>query len=63
MAFPDFASPEQIWSSYDNFVFDADGVLWTGIDPVPRATELLGRLKEAGKRIFVVSNNSTKSSR
>lgn len=37
----------------------SSGLAW---NPVPGATELLARLKEAGKRIFVVSNNSTKSS-
>ncbi|KAG2191922.1 hypothetical protein INT46_011649 [Mucor plumbeus] len=46
---------------YDNFLFDCDGVLWEGthmFDGVPEAMELL---RSKGKRVFFVTNNSTKS--
>ena len=43
------------------FVFDCDGVIWKGdtlIDGVPETLEFL---KSKGKRLFFVTNNSTKS--
>ncbi|KAI9474154.1 MAG: HAD-like domain-containing protein [Benjaminiella poitrasii] len=46
---------------YDNFLFDCDGVLWEGnhvFDNVPESMKLL---REKGKHVFFVTNNSTKS--
>ena len=45
----------------DVFIFDCDGVIWKGdslIDKVPSVLEMLRKL---GKKIFFVTNNSTKS--
>lgn len=47
--------------SVDVFIFDCDGVIWRGdvvIDGVPAVLE---RLRSLEKRIFFVTNNSTKS--
>ncbi len=43
---------------YDAFLFDLDGVLYRGADPVPRAAEALARLRALGKRVAFVTNNS-----
>ena len=47
--------------SVETFIFDCDGVIWKGdslIDGVPAVLEML---RKAGKKIFFVTNNSTKS--
>lgn len=43
------------------FVFDVDGVLCRGEDPIPGAAEAIERLRRGGKRVIFISNNSTKS--
>ena len=43
---------------YDAFLFDLDGVLYRGSDPVPHAAEALTSLRAAGKGIAFVTNNS-----
>lgn len=43
---------------YDAFLFDLDGVLYRGADPVPAAAGSLARLRSMGKRIAFVTNNS-----
>ena len=43
------------------FVFDVDGVLCRGDDPIPRAAEAIERLRRGGKSVIFISNNSTKS--
>ena len=43
---------------YDAFLFDLDGVLYRGSAPVPHAAEALTSLREAGKGIAFVTNNS-----
>ena len=45
----------------DVFVFDCDGVVWKGDKLIPGVSETLEMLKAMGKRIFFVTNNSTKS--
>jgi len=47
-----------IADGYDAFLFDLDGVLYRGADPVPGAAESLARLRSIGKRIAFVTNNS-----
>ncbi|KAI8584723.1 hypothetical protein K450DRAFT_217692 [Umbelopsis ramanniana AG] len=47
--------------SYDNFLFDCDGVLWEGSNVFPNVREAMQLLRTKGKRIFFVTNNSTKS--
>ncbi|ORY50767.1 2-phosphoglycolate phosphatase [Rhizoclosmatium globosum] len=58
--------PEEIRAlldSVDTFLFDCDGVIWHGDNLIPNVAHVLERLREMGKRILFVSNNSTKSRR
>lgn len=53
--------PSELLDKADVFIFDCDGVIWKGdslIDGVPAVLEML---RKAGKKIFFVTNNSTKS--
>lgn len=55
------SNPEDLLSRTDTFIFDCDGVVWRGdslIDKVPATIEFL---RSIGKRVFFVTNNSTKS--
>ena len=47
-----------IADAYEAFLFDLDGVLYRGADPVPGAAESLTRLRSLGKGIAFVTNNS-----
>lgn len=42
-------------------LFDADGVLWNGPQAIPGSKETFNKLVEVGKRVFIITNNSTKS--
>ncbi|KAF1761084.1 hypothetical protein GCK72_009338 [Caenorhabditis remanei] len=58
----DRISKEELLANYDTFLFDADGVLWTGEIPVPGAIEWLNLLlDDKTKKVFVLTNNSTKT--
>jgi HAD superfamily hydrolase (TIGR01457 family) len=46
---------------YACFLLDLDGVLYRGDHPVHGASEALGRLREARKRIVFVTNNSSRT--
>lgn len=48
---------------YDNFLFDCDGVLWSGTSSLPGVASVLQKLRERGKRILFVTNNASKSRR
>ena len=48
---------------YDNFLFDCDGVLWSGPTVLPGVVSFFHKLRERGKRILFVSNNASKSRR
>jgi len=53
--------PAELLDKTDVFIFDCDGVIWKGdslIDGVPATLDML---RAAGKKIFFVTNNSTKS--
>ena len=50
-----------IADGYDTFLFDLDGVLYRGVDPVPGAPETVARLRALGKRIAFVTNNSSRT--
>ena len=43
---------------YDCFLFDLDGVLYRGDQPVPGAAEGLAGLRRRGKRVAFLTNNS-----
>jgi len=45
----------------DVFIFDCDGVIWRGDSLIDGIPETLAKLRAAGKRMFFVTNNSTKS--
>ncbi|KAG8557455.1 hypothetical protein GDO81_016638 [Engystomops pustulosus] len=51
----------QFLASVDTFLFDCDGVLWRGDEAVPGAPELVTGLRNSGKRVFYLTNNSTKT--
>lgn len=48
-------------ASMDTFIFDCDGVLWNEAGPLEGAVEVLEELRKLNKRIFFVTNNSSKS--
>jgi len=45
----------------DCFIFDCDGVIWKGDSLIPGVPAVLEKLRKLGKKIFFVTNNSTKS--
>lgn len=46
---------------FDYFLFDCDGVLWSGNHLLPGVCETLDMLRNQGKKVIFVTNNSTKS--
>ena len=59
-----FASQEDMramLAAYDAWVFDCDGTLWKGSELIAGCKEALQLLRDAGKRVIFVTNNSTKS--
>jgi phosphoglycolate phosphatase len=46
---------------FDAFVFDCDGVLWSGNRVIDGAGRTLASLAERGKKVFFVTNNSSKT--
>ena len=48
-------------SNIDHFIFDCDGVLWSGMTPVPQANRTIQMLRDMGKRVTFVTNNATKT--
>ena len=52
---------EEIMSSVDTFLFDCDGVIWHGDEAIQGAVKVISRLREQNKKVFFVSNNSTKT--
>jgi len=45
----------------DVFIFDCDGVIWRGDSVIPGIPETLDKLRALGKKMYFVTNNSTKS--
>ena len=45
-------------TNVDSVLFDCDGVLYRGTDPIPNAAEALSSLISAGKQIFFCTNNA-----
>lgn len=48
------------YAGVDTFLCDCDGVLWRGNDGVAGVAETVAAIKASGRRIFFVTNNSTK---
>jgi len=57
----DTARKDDIVANVDVFIFDCDGVIWRGDSLIDGVPETLAMLRDAGKRLFFVTNNSTKS--
>eukprot|EP00527_Entomoneis_sp_CCMP2396_P008424 CAMPEP_0198146362 /NCGR_PEP_ID=MMETSP1443-20131203/29045_1 /TAXON_ID=186043 /ORGANISM="Entomoneis sp., Strain CCMP2396" /LENGTH=356 /DNA_ID=CAMNT_0043810303 /DNA_START=217 /DNA_END=1287 /DNA_ORIENTATION=- len=51
----------ELLDQVDVFIFDCDGVIWRGDSLIPGIPETLEQLRQAGKKCFFVTNNSTKS--
>lgn len=47
--------------AYDVWLFDCDGVIWSGDDLIPGAVDALYKLRKRGKTIVFVTNNASKS--
>uniref|UniRef100_A0A7S2E285 Phosphoglycolate phosphatase n=1 Tax=Helicotheca tamesis TaxID=374047 RepID=A0A7S2E285_9STRA len=45
----------------DVFIFDCDGVIWRGDSVIEGIPDVLDKLRALGKKMFFVTNNSTKS--
>ncbi|MGC9003568.1 MAG: HAD-IIA family hydrolase [bacterium] len=43
------------------FIFDLDGVIYRETQPLPGAREIVQKLRERGKRVVFLTNNSTKT--
>ena len=50
-----------IADTYDAFLLDLDGVLFRGAEPVPGAADAVERLRETGKGVAFVTNNSART--
>ncbi|XP_042867918.1 glycerol-3-phosphate phosphatase-like [Penaeus japonicus] len=48
-------------NSFDTVLTDCDGVLWSGDVTIGQANEAVKKLQSLGKKVFYVTNNSTKS--
>jgi HAD superfamily hydrolase (TIGR01459 family) len=56
MSIPILAGVGAVAQSYDGFIIDIWGVLHDGMRPYPGVLDALERLKQAGKRVVVLSN-------
>ncbi|KAK1140519.1 p-nitrophenyl phosphatase [Aspergillus melleus] len=57
----DGAGIREFLDKFDVFLFDCDGVLWSGDHLFPGTNETLELLRSRGKQVVFVTNNSTKS--
>mmetsp|Transcript_14586 Transcript_14586/g.20614 ORF Transcript_14586/g.20614 Transcript_14586/m.20614 type:complete len:371 (-) Transcript_14586:173-1285(-) len=53
--------PKAFLDELDVFIFDMDGVIWRGDSLIDGVPETLRKLRDEGKQMFFVTNNSTKS--
>ena len=51
----------EIADEYDGFILDLWGVIHNGVAPIPGAPECLERLRDAGKRVVLLSNAPRRS--
>lgn len=58
---PALTDPKALIDSVETFIFDCDGVIWKGDKLIDGVPETLDMLREMGKRLVFVTNNSTKS--
>jgi len=49
------------FKQYKVFILDIDGVIWIEGKPIPDASKALNALIEKGKRVLLLTNNSTRS--
>lgn len=61
MQYASRADMAEMLERYDTWIFDCDGTLWKGDQLIPRAKEALQLLRDAGKQVVFVTNNSSKS--
>ena len=54
-------TPEALLAAVTAYVFDLDGVLYLGDTPLPEAAEAVTRLRDAGKHVYFLTNNSGKT--
>ncbi|BBN00084.1 phosphoglycolate phosphatase [Marchantia polymorpha subsp. ruderalis] len=53
----------QLISSVETFIFDCDGVIWNSGELLEGVKETIDMLRSLGKRLYFLTNNSTKSRR
>ncbi len=46
---------------FELFIFDLDGVIYLGNEPIPGAREVIDTLIKNGKKVFYLTNNSTRT--
>ncbi|PWY99028.1 2-phosphoglycolate phosphatase [Testicularia cyperi] len=51
----------ELMDKYDTFLFDCDGVLWSGDETIPGVVSVLQKLRARNKSIIFVTNNASKS--
>ncbi|MCB0321914.1 MAG: HAD-IIA family hydrolase [Bdellovibrionales bacterium] len=44
---------------YEGYIFDLDGVVWLGTDPVPGVADAINALRRAGRRVRFLTNNAS----
>ena len=52
---------EELLRQTDLFLFDLDGTVYLDNTPIPGAPEALSRLRNGGKRVVFLTNNSSKT--
>lgn len=57
----DKANIKKFLSSFDTVLTDCDGVIWSGDEVIGKANIALNKLRAMGKKVFYVTNNSTKT--
>ncbi|MDR0751590.1 MAG: HAD-IIA family hydrolase [Christensenellaceae bacterium] len=53
--------PKRLKIDADIFLFDLDGTIYLGDEPIPGALDLLHFLRELKKQVFFLTNNSSKT--
>lgn len=55
------SSAKALVDCVDNILFDCDGVLWDGRGVIPGSLEAVTKLRNMGKKIYYITNNSSKT--